>query len=357
MPKPRATRNNHTASGVNDAKAASQNSVESVGGRLRDAREAQKITEKAAAQKLHLMVTDLRAIEADHYAASTNDDLLRSHLRNYAKLLRLNPDSILAIYDRQMGTFLQRGINRIDDIPRANLHSFGSLFTGALMLITLVLGSVVLLQFTKASRLGSLLAENRDDQEVGSQQVNDSAVTDAKVEAADLSQITVAGETTADVKELVLAAAEIKPDPPDAAQAQTMPAVSSADQAVDSALTEVAATYQSASDAGVGANMAATQATDKLSFRFAKDCWVEVYDVDGQRLIAEIRQAGGSLQLSGKSPFKVLVGHSREVVLQFNDHPIAIEKIDRSYSTLFTVGRTGSDPEAPMVKTIRRKLP
>ncbi len=115
MSNPRASTNPFAVVAVNDLNAASQPFVESAGGRLRDAREAQKITEKQAAQKLHLMVTDLRAIEADRYHASVHDDLLRKHLRDYANFLQLDPDSIVAIYDRQTGKSLHRGSNRIDN--------------------------------------------------------------------------------------------------------------------------------------------------------------------------------------------------------------------------------------------------
>lgn len=86
------------------------------------------------------MVTDLRAIEADRYNATAHDDLLRNHLRDYANLLTLNPDSILSAYDRQAGTSFHRGAQRIDDIPRVQPTSIGSLLTGGLAVRTVVLG-------------------------------------------------------------------------------------------------------------------------------------------------------------------------------------------------------------------------
>ncbi len=362
MSKRRATGNPFAISGVNNRLTVSQPSIESAGGRLRDAREAQEITEKEAARKLQLMVTDLRAIEADRYRAAANDDLLRRHLRDYANLVQLNPDSIVAIYDRQMGTCLQRGVDQSTDIPATKLQSFGGWLTGALMLMTLLLGLLVLLQFTTPSRVSALLAEYRDSLLVGLQTATNDNATNSKIEVAGQSPVTVgsgivAGEDVARDNNAVLAVATVQPDPANAVPVLTSTVAPIAYITDAGELTEIAATYQSPGDADVDLNTNTVQAADELSFRFAKDCWVEVYDADQQRLIAEVRAAGGSLQLSGKSPFKVLVGRSREVVLQFNDNPIDIEKIERSHSTLFTVGRTGNNPEMPVVKTIRRKLP
>ncbi len=119
---------------------------------------------------------------------------------------------------------------------------------------------------------------------------------------------------------------------------------------------EVSAADGNGSEEDASPAAAATTTTDELAFTFTKDCWVEVYDANNKRLFAKIKKADDKLLLSGKSPFKVLVGSSREVALQFNGHPVEIEKIERSYSTLFKVERANNDAAGmPKVTTIRRK--
>ncbi|MGI9285500.1 MAG: RodZ domain-containing protein [Pseudomonadales bacterium] len=352
---------------ANDPQVEKQAYAESAGDRLRHEREAQKIPEKEAAHKLHLMVTDLRAIEADNYNASANDDLLRNYLRDYANLLTLNPDSILAIYDRQAGTSFHRGAQRVGDIPKAPTTNIGSLLTGSLVATTVVLGFLVILQFTNTSKVNALLAEYDNRLDVDLQQTNDIVTNPSPGDDLDLTPATVGEE-----RDVALAAADMNPATTNEAESRAKTVDETVERSADAALpvraaaepqptvkktdddsnsvTEVAAAYRNADAAAQS-----TTATDELSFRFAKDCWVEVYDADEKRLIAELRKAGGSLQVSGKSPFKVLVGLSREVVLQFNGHPVEIEKIERSFSTLFRVERANSDADAPTVTTIRRK--
>lgn len=355
---------------ANDSQIEKQAYAESAGGRLRHERQAQQISEKEAAHKLHLMVTDLRAIEADNYNASANDDQLRNYLRDYANLLTLNPDSILAIYDRQAGTSFHRGAQRVGDIPKATTTSIGSLLTGSLVVMTVVLGFLVVMQFTNTGRVNALLAENESRLRVDLPQTNDSGIKLSSNEDFDLAPTTVVEEG-----DVALAVAEVKLNTTKEAKVQAKPADEVVERSAagalrtqaavkprstvektddgSSPLTEVAAAYRD--DSNAGATAEGIKTTDELSFRFAKDCWVEVYDADEKRLVAEIRKAGGSLQLSGKSPFKVLVGLSREVVLQFNGHPVEIEKIERSFSTLFRIERTNSNAEAPTITTIRRK--
>ncbi len=404
MPKPSATIKLFAINEANDARFEDQAYTESVGGRLRHEREAQRISEKAAAHKLHLMVTDLRAIESDSYNPTAHDDLLRNYLRDYANFLALNPDSILAIYDRQAGTSFHRGTHRIDDIPRAQATGAGSLVTGSLVVATVVLGFLVIVQFTDTSTVNALLA-GRDDRAGAEAQQSvmpqtadtdtaadddvDLTLVDVQDEAAltpvasglastgfATALLTTSGQPIDQAEEGDLptpAAAEPQPalnlETPVGsrkyAQALNAPEkpekalITSHQRNVGNSMTEVLAAYRR-DDSASPAAPAAT-AIDELAFRFARDCWVEVYDANNNRLIAKTSKAGDKLHLSGKSPFNVLVGHSREVVLQFNGHPVEIEKIERSFSTLFKVERASADavlPDvAPKVTTIRRKWP
>lgn len=378
MPGPRAIHGPFAMSEANDSQFETQAYIESVGSRLRHEREMQHISEKEAAHKLRLMVTDLRAIEADRYNSAAHDDLLRNHLRDYANFLTLNPDSILAIYDRQAGTSFHRGVLRIDDIPRAKPTNIGSLVTDSLIVATAVLGFLVVMQFTDASKVNALLAGIDNRQQANAQQSalaqpSDTAAVattdgdfDLTKPAIDDKGDAVAGASlvSADFATAQLTRSDDElvdqssgEDQQTQSAAVPQPSANEADeqQNTSNEVTEVAAAYRNDNNAETA--VAPIDATDELAFRFAKDCWVEVYDADEKRLVAEVRKAGGSLQLSGKSPFRILVGYSREVVLQFNDHPVEIEKIERSFSTLFKVERANNDTATPKVTTIRRKLP
>ncbi|MGH8136018.1 MAG: helix-turn-helix domain-containing protein [Steroidobacteraceae bacterium] len=68
------------------------------GGRLRGAREAKSLTVEAAAERLRLSPALVRAMEEDHLALLGAQVFARGYLRNYAALLGLPEDEILASF-------------------------------------------------------------------------------------------------------------------------------------------------------------------------------------------------------------------------------------------------------------------
>jgi cytoskeleton protein RodZ len=68
------------------------------GARLRDAREARGFTIEAAAERLHLDAALVLAMEEDRLALLGAPVFARGHVRNYASLLGLPEDEILAAF-------------------------------------------------------------------------------------------------------------------------------------------------------------------------------------------------------------------------------------------------------------------
>ncbi|HYT97898.1 MAG TPA: RodZ domain-containing protein [Casimicrobiaceae bacterium] len=74
------------------------------GAQLRAAREAAGWSQEAVAQQLKLAPRQVRAIEEDDYARLPGRTFVRGFVRNYARLLRLDPAAILAALPRGEGT-------------------------------------------------------------------------------------------------------------------------------------------------------------------------------------------------------------------------------------------------------------
>jgi len=68
----------------------------SVGAWLRSAREAAGLSEDAVAQQLKLAPRQVRAIEEDDYARLPGRTFVRGLVRNYARLVHLDADALLA---------------------------------------------------------------------------------------------------------------------------------------------------------------------------------------------------------------------------------------------------------------------
>ena len=76
----------------------------STGMLLRDAREAAGLTMDAVAQALKLAPRQVRAIEEDEYALLPGRTFVRGFVRNYARLLNLDADAIVATLPRGEAT-------------------------------------------------------------------------------------------------------------------------------------------------------------------------------------------------------------------------------------------------------------
>ncbi len=68
----------------------------SAGARLREAREAAGMTIDAVAQQLKLAPRQVKALEDDDFAQLPGRTFIRGFMRNYARLVRLDPEALLA---------------------------------------------------------------------------------------------------------------------------------------------------------------------------------------------------------------------------------------------------------------------
>src|SRR5205823_7556491 len=74
------------------------------GAQLRAAREAAGLSQEAVAEQLKLAPRQVRAIEEDDYARLPGRTFVRGFVRNYARLVRLDPAAVMAALPRGDGT-------------------------------------------------------------------------------------------------------------------------------------------------------------------------------------------------------------------------------------------------------------
>ncbi len=85
-------------------------------------------------------------------------------------------------------------------------------------------------------------------------------------------------------------------------------------------------------------NVAVAIGSDRLVLDFTTDCWVEIYDANGESLRLGVERAGDRLMLRGTAPFDVLVGFSRGVTMTLNGEPVPIAQHQFSDSTHLVAG-------------------
>ncbi len=56
----------------------------------------------------------------------------------------------------------------------------------------------------------------------------------------------------------------------------------------------------------------------RLSMRFTKDSWLEVYDNDEKKLFFSLAKAGERVSLEGRPPLRILIGYAPGVRIEYN---------------------------------------
>ena len=65
-------------------------------------------------------------------------------------------------------------------------------------------------------------------------------------------------------------------------------------------------------------------------FVFSEDCWVEVKSAEGDNLYSDLNRTGRTLVLTGRAPFRILLGYAPGVSLSFNDESVPLARYTRN---------------------------
>ncbi len=250
----------------------SESSQASVGQILRDARAAQGIALDDAAARLRLMHRQIEAMEADDFESLGQPVFARGFVRNYARLLGLAPEVLLA---RMQGAPAEPAAVSPADQPVS--HSW---LTSPWLMLSL-LGLVVAVAVPVVLYLW----------------------LNSGVEDGSADRGPVVAQTQA---------ARVAAPPPVAESAEAVPPVVEAAPAEPAASTEPAAAAAPATPA----------AGSVLHLEFGDEAWTEIKDASGRMLHRQLNPAGGSVDVHGQPPFDVVIGNAAQARMTYNGRPI-----------------------------------
>jgi cytoskeleton protein RodZ len=243
----------------------------SVGQMLREAREAQNITLEDVAERLRLMHRQVKAMEADDFESLGQSVFARGFVRNYARLLGLEPEVLLG---RMEGAPLeQTPVSHAEPLPQ---HAWLS----SPWLIVLLLGVLLLLAAPVALYLW--LNSGTDDSPGNPAPVAQSQQTPMAAPAYAPPAAPVAHGTTA---------------------------------------TPNAEAVQSVQVAAPGEPKAAT-GNSVLHLEFGDESWAEIKDASGRMLLRQLNPAGSRVDVRGQPPFDVVIGNASQARMSYNGRPI-----------------------------------
>lgn len=334
--------------------------ADSPGRVLRSAREALGLSRREIAEALNLLESTLAAIEDDDTARQPEPVFLRGYVRNYAKLLRLDPQPLMAALNSD-----RRPAATPVKVPKP-LRSNRWLWpvAGAITAMMILVATVV--YFLEAPSPDTAALEDGAYLEDAVKMETDVAAAGVegarKVERWDPSvppAVVDSASTHASADE---AGGDTVPGtgtvPGDESGAPSAEVVKSSQSAANSQGAELIVPIpiedEAAVDPGAEQNVGAVdvpadsvttikprrlnRGTDQIRLDFAEDCWVRVKDSTGKMLFSDMGRAGGAMELTGTGPFDLLLGNAPGTTLKWNGEPIVLQPFMRNNVATLKLG-------------------
>jgi cytoskeleton protein RodZ len=263
-----------------------------IGRRLALAREARGLSVGDAAQALKLTLRQVEALEEERFERLPGTAFARGFLRNYARLVQLDPEPLIAEFDTahaDAGVELRQLSNARGAMPSGGRGRGPSALPAALFAAVLLAIVVTGWYFDWFRQPEAERPGLTSDPAPGPSPVPGPAAAEGE-RPAGVAVTVVPTEAGAFPGTSLVAT----PEPPPAAAPATGPAPAEAVPA------------------------AGPDGLQRLAFGFDQDAWVEVRDASGAIIFSRIGKAGSSQEVQGRGPFAVVVGNAQNVRLSQN---------------------------------------
>jgi cytoskeleton protein RodZ len=246
------------------------------GERLAEARREQKISVVEIAKELHLDEFKVRALERNEFDALGAPVFAKGHLKKYAQLVGVDPDDALTDYYQLTRSADATPVISFRTRPRRELTP-GPWIA---VIVVIIIAVTAYWWFT----VRPLTPEPEAPQQ-------ETLLPQDEESAPEVVELPETEEPASDES--------ATPAPEPVVEDAPEPAVEQAPQPVDDRQVLLLVTYTG-------------------------DCWTEITDASGRRLLFALGKDGRTVELSGAEPFNVLFGNPGNVSLQVNGEEYAL---------------------------------
>lgn len=265
-----------------------------LGAALRTARERMKLDVENVAQQLKMSAYQVNALEQDNHAVLPASTFVRGFIRNYARLLQIDPAPLLQAYQEMLpDSQAKNSISlKLESIPITNnaQKSFRLYLLASFLLIIIGSGWWQYMEWS-----------------------------DKKAK----QQIVKA--PLALPKPVVVKQPEPKPAPEPVPQmqsfvAETTPVVAPPVVKKPPATAQVVAT-----------------SPESIHMTFSEQTWVSVTDASGKQVFNKTKAADTEDTADGTPPFKIVIGNAAGVQMLYNDQPVDVTSHAKTNVARFTL--------------------
>ena len=317
--------------------------VVSPGQMLQEARVVAKLSQAQVAERLKLRLQVIKDIEGDSFDSGLSNTFIKGYLRAYARLLNLSEDLVLSSYTHlhdahEQRTEMQSFSGRIkQETHDSRLMKFTYLVGLGIVVLLVIWWWQEKSQQVDFSQASPASSESRILEPTSEPEVDVIPEPSAEnVQALSTVEAETPEEPSAQpvepVSEPVVEAnneidAEPKVEPQTALEPVVEPVAESVSNEPASQASEPTVINSPDPEPEVEVNQAA--ALTALNMSFENECWVEIRDATGKRLVADIKQPGQSLSVTGPSPYSIVLGTNAGVSVSYGQESIDLSSFTR----------------------------
>ena len=263
-----------------------------VGARLRQAREAQGLAIDDVAQQLKFAPRQIESLEQERFDRLPGPTIARGMVRNYARLLRLDPEPLIERMTPQAekvpdpGQLAERFRN---EVPFSEGGKRSTLLYAGFSVGILLLVAALAYEWRQERHPPQFVAPAPERVAppplAGAPRVEEKKVEEKKAE-----------EKKAEEKKIELATAAPAPKPPAAVAEKPSMAI--------------------------GEKPPAVSAAQRIVVRAEADAWIEIRDASGRTLVATLAPAGSERAVQGRAPFDLVIGNAASVRVTYEGRPV-----------------------------------
>ncbi|EGQ8166120.1 cytoskeleton protein RodZ [Vibrio parahaemolyticus] len=295
---------------------------------LKNKRESLGMTQKQVADRLRLRVSVIEDIENNRFESQQVATFTRGYLRSYAKFVGLDEKVVLVALEQTADVKPKEQEIEMQSFSRKTKHEKHN---SRIMLLTWVIAIVIIgisaawwWQNQQENSLAQVVAEaNVETSQPSADEIADiDLMTEEELIASTPAELAASNNTASESSINAAQTDEVVP-------AETEESTTKATQQ-PVAVIEAAEEIQDASPV-------VPEGMTLLTMKFKADCWIQVKDTNGKTLVSGTQKPGQDVELTGKAPFKVILGAPEGVTMTFASEPVDLSGYTSGKVARFTL--------------------
>ncbi|EJG0974317.1 cytoskeleton protein RodZ [Vibrio parahaemolyticus] len=295
---------------------------------LKNKRESLGMTQKQVADRLRLRVSVIEDIENNRFESQQVATFTRGYLRSYAKFVGLDEKVVLVALEQTADVKPKEQEIEMQSFSRKTKHEKHN---SRIMLLTWVIAIVIIgisaawwWQNQQENSLAQVVAEaNVETSQPSADEIADiDLMTEEELIASTPAELAASNNTASESSINAAQTDEVVP-------AETEESTTEATQ-------EPVAVIEAAEEIR-DASPVVPEGMTLLTMKFKADCWIQVKDTNGKTLVSGTQKPGQDVELTGKAPFKVILGAPEGVTMTFASEPVDLSGYTSGKVARFTL--------------------